>query len=674
MSDRLRTSVRLAPLVAAAAVAAVAWGLAGAGAQGTGPLLFRHPFLQQMTTNSVIIVWATDKDGASEVHYGTGALSSIASATSALVVEPVLPHTGTPTAGTPTPTEEPSHTYYVHVAHLSGLAPGTAYNYTVVTSGVDLTASDALSFHTDAGPSAPSIRVLVFGDSGNGAYWPAQLRLRNAMLNRPFDLALHTGDVAYPHGSYHQLITYFFDVYQDIISRVPFFLSMGNHDYETLNNQPYLDDFYLPENAPASAAERYYSFDFGPAHFVSLDTEILSRYQLDPTAAQAMLDWLSADLAATQQTWKIVYFHKPPYTSTNVYVNTNLALLPPIFEQQHVDVVLTGHDHVYSHTLPIKNGTPQPILAGGIPYITTGGGGSGWNLCIPRSYTAICVRAYHFLDVTITNCVFSYDALGFDGALLDRFQVNQCSPDSDQDGLVDRSDPEPLVADTTDTDGDGLTDAREVHIYSTDPLNPDSDGDGLFDGVEVLTLRTNPLSSDTDNDGLLDRDEVAQFTNPLVSDTDGDGLLDGPEVHTYHTYPLNPDSDDDGYTDGEEVQAGTDPTNALSHPSGHGTPRPTATRTPTSPATATRTRTPTPTPTLTPTRTPTIRPHVPADVNRSGTVDSVDAALVLQFGAGLLDSLPAPENGDLNHDGRIDAIDAAIILQFVAGLLHNLPA
>jgi glucose/arabinose dehydrogenase len=89
-------------------------------------------------------------------------------------------------------------------------------------------------------------------------------------------------------------------------------------------------------------------------------------------------------------------------------------------------------------------------------------------------------------------------------------------------------------------------------------------------------------------------------------------------------------------------------------------------------ATPTNAATPTP-PAHTPTQTPTSITHVPADVNRSGHVDSVDAALVLQFSAGLFAELPAPENGDLNHDGYITAVDAAIILQYVAGLLDALP-
>lgn len=92
-------------------------------------------------------------------------------------------------------------------------------------------------------------------------------------------------------------------------------------------------------------------------------------------------------------------------------------------------------------------------------------------------------------------------------------------------------------------------------------------------------------------------------------------------------------------------------------------PTPTATRT----ATATATRTPTHTPTRTPTPS-----AVAGDVNCDGRVDSIDAALLLQYGAGLLTTLPCAQGADVNGDGAINSIDAALVLQYVAGLVAHL--
>lgn len=71
-----------------------------------------------------------------------------------------------------------------------------------------------------------------------------------------------------------------------------------------------------------------------------------------------------------------------------------------------------------------------------------------------------------------------------------------------------------------------------------------------------------------------------------------------------------------------------------------------------------------------PTATPTPGGAV-GDANGDGLVNSIDAALVLQFSAGLINSINP--NADANQDGQVNPIDATLILQFVAGLISHLP-
>jgi len=110
-----------------------------------------------------------------------------------------------------------------------------------------------------------------------------------------------------------------------------------------------------------------------------------------------------------------------------------------------------------------------------------------------------------------------------------------------------------------DADLDRLDDQQEDQL-GTDPDSSDTDGDGLSDYTEVFITHTDPLVADSDGDGLSDGDEVnIHGTNPLAADTDNDGLNDGDEINIWGTNPNNPDTDGDGLTDGAEVAFGRDP-------------------------------------------------------------------------------------------------------------------
>jgi alpha-tubulin suppressor-like RCC1 family protein len=63
----------------------------------------------------------------------------------------------------------------------------------------------------------------------------------------------------------------------------------------------------------------------------------------------------------------------------------------------------------------------------------------------------------------------------------------------------------------------------------------------------------------------------------------------------------------------------------------------------------------------------------PGDANCDHATNSIDSAVVLQFVAGLIGTLPCMGAADVNGDHLVNAVDAALILQYEAGLIHRLP-
>jgi len=197
---------------------------------------------------------------------------------------------------------------YHHTVELSGLEPNTEYFYGIVRDDGALTANEPLSFRT-ACPGALSF--LAFGDSGSGS--AEQQILAGWMKKENPSLVLHLGDLAYPNGSFEDFQAYYFDPCRDLMKRVPFFPCPGNHDYMTRDAFPYLALHDLPQlrSVPEQDRGRYYSFDWGNVHFVSVDSN--APLVLAAGGQGSMLDWLEQDLRATRQYWKIVYFHHPPF-------------------------------------------------------------------------------------------------------------------------------------------------------------------------------------------------------------------------------------------------------------------------------------------------------------------------------------------------------------------------
>ena len=127
-----------------------------------------------------------------------------------------------------------------------------------------------------------------------------------------------------------------------------------------------------------------YSFDYGNAHFVFLDANPHLFDNLLPGGPPAtapafpfpaypgvLRTWLIDDLDASHQTWKVVVFHQPIFSSGNATISNDQMRTIGEFLQDHgVNLVFNGHEHNYQRTRPLRvlpNVTDAP--APGVPQV-----------------------------------------------------------------------------------------------------------------------------------------------------------------------------------------------------------------------------------------------------------------------------------------------------------------
>lgn len=365
-----------------------------------------RPYLQWVTADGMTIRWETSRPGTTTVRWGK-AVQFTGEGEQRVGKLPEL-------AGDDSMTQH-------HELRLEGLEPETAYYYQTVTVddlGRELT-SPFLSFQTACVGDTPFAFAVISDTQGNPEVNGAIADL--AWAQRP-NFVVHPGDLVDTGSVKGQWVDEFFGSMQPLFERVAFFPVLGNHEQDA---RLFYDYMSLPD------PEYYYTFEYGNAQFFMLD----SNREVGPGTRQ--YEWLEAQLAASDATWKLVIYHHPAYTSDeNDYGDTwtgpstrgdlRTRSLVPLYDRYGVDIVWNGHIHSYERTWPLRAQTAtQP--GDGTVYMVTGGGGGSLERAGPiRPWFQNNVRrGHHYCMVAINGATLELKAFTLDDRMFDSLVIEK---------------------------------------------------------------------------------------------------------------------------------------------------------------------------------------------------------------------------------------------------------
>jgi len=351
-------------------------GIAPAPDQKALQHYFRGPYLSLGTPTSVWVVWRDRGAEDPNVRFGPNPATLEKVVPADGIIEKKTGHEDRALALHSAP-----DSVVQYEAMIPGLEPSTTYFYGIYDGDRLLAGGDDLHFFRTSpkpGQAAP-LRFWVVGDSGTGT--EMQAAVHKAMESytfrqkKPLDLFLHVGDMAYSNGTDDEFHFNFFAPYARTLRNTVFWPAMGNHEGGTSRGPtatgPYYDNFVLPTRGEAggkaSGTEAYYSYDFGNAHFV-----VLNSYDEDRSKNGAMATWLTADLEQAKADWVFAYWHHAPYTKGSHDSDAERELVEmrenfmPILENGGVDMVFGGHSHIYERSMLIDKAYATPTVAEGV--------------------------------------------------------------------------------------------------------------------------------------------------------------------------------------------------------------------------------------------------------------------------------------------------------------------
>ena len=360
--------------------------------------------------------------------------------------------------------------FYSNQATMTNLEENTAYVYRVVNGD---TVSQIYTFET--GDFDEGFSFILAGDPQIGAGntetdtvgWDETLDTAIAQLDP--DFLVSAGDQVNTNNNETQYTGYLNDALTYLTSAT----TIGNHDS---GSAAYNEHFNLPNESTqlgATTAGTDYWFVYDNTLFMVINSNNRS------TAEHK--EFLESAIAQNPDVrWKTVVFHHSVY-STASHVDDGDIIerreeLPPMFSELDIDVVLMGHDHVYTRTYMMNGTTPDDSQGvqsevtnpEGVLYLTanSASGSKYYDIKAPEAaYSAVMDQSYRrtITDIDVTDTSYTMTTYYMDTMeVLDTFTINKIDTDkSELEGLVEKAE-QVSEADCTAEEWQALQSALEA--------------------------------------------------------------------------------------------------------------------------------------------------------------------------------------------------------------------
>lgn len=295
----------------------------------------------------------------------------------------------------------------VHGAHAtwSGLEPATTYAYDVTAAGEDRRDARATGTFTTGPAGRAPVAFTAFGDQGappvagddglpllgGGLGSPIAVGTTAAVEAFGPDCHLIVGDLAYSNLADDRVHTWerFWQNTSRSARHRPWLCAPGNHENEfgngALGYAGYRTHVAAPPTPgqPAHAAGLWYAVTLGSVRILMLHGDDLALqdggdHYVHDYSGGAQLAWLEQELALARfdddVDWIVVGVHQIALGTADRANGADLGLrraLFPLCDEYDVDLVISGHDHHYERSHPVRGhadtDTWTPIVTGHDP-------------------------------------------------------------------------------------------------------------------------------------------------------------------------------------------------------------------------------------------------------------------------------------------------------------------